>query len=579
MAAKDSSSEVEAFVNRWIVDYYVSLAVELFENKQYDAVVSLKEVLDSVLARCVAPTDLLPVKIRIFEFLCHIIDGEKPDTHQSTTPLESALMLLESMSQDYHMPQQDFNNVCTSLKEMMVGILIKNKMFDKAKEMVNKHFPKSMFEKKAIFMRLINKKSKMHEVIEQIDFQRFREEMLTFCRSICTFGVPFLHKAAKQLIDQKFVRGNGEAGGSDELEEAGPSSDAPICTVQFVIRKHTIIQKTRLEAAFKALAASSVEIPFTKLEEEVESEEQARTNNLSLRLLPSPKKGTNGDSEQDEFFHRDSGSPMEASPADQPPQTDASTEKQAGLPPITAPKLRDKQPYTVARLVVEPDSQGSSQFPTESQEPESDVTTEEPPQSPAINNKKDPQSRETDRRDNITRSRKAKSKRLPSESEETESPCRTPVQEPRKRLASVPSSKDPEAIRIMDSSMDSSDEMFPPSPGPRTSSTPHKDSPQDQGPSHSKWKQLYRAAKESKEVWSDEESYFNSRKGSRNESTLSNSGKKKKWSNSETEKLKEGVRKFGEGNWTKIKSYYNFTNRTNVNLKDRWRTLKKLNMV
>lgn len=52
-----------------------------------------------------------------------------------------------------------------------------------------------------------------------------------------------------------------------------------------------------------------------------------------------------------------------------------------------------------------------------------------------------------------------------------------------------------------------------------------------------------------------------------------------KWSDSETKMLEEGVKMFGEGNWNKIREYYDFNGRTNVNLKDRWRTMKKLYMV
>ncbi|XP_034413245.1 telomeric repeat binding factor a [Cyclopterus lumpus] len=627
------NAEVEASVNRWIVDYYSFLALELFKNQKYAEFCDVRDLLHSVLVRPLESTDVLQTKIRVLQFLSRINDGEhfdlsfEPD--ESLTPLESALMVLENIMQEcsMSMPQQDFEKVCTSLKETIVALFIKNNLFDKAKEVLKKHFPKSMVGKKAIFLGLIKKKSNVHKVIEQIDFQQFKEEMLAFCQSLCPFTVPFLHTAATSLIDKRLAAQDVNASGPDEQDESVPLPRQQIHTIQFVPCKHTIIQRSRLEMAHKALAAGAGagERTFAQLEEEVEEEEQARKENLSRRLSPAPRKGSM-DSEQDGLFQRDSGSPMEASPADQTPQTDAVPQTESGWLSKTPSGLRNRHLNTVARLVVEPDSQGSSQCTAASQEKEADVGTEEPPQSPAILDK-DSQSlgadneisipvRKIPRRaikicsrastslaesstdseedhhgsvagrdipvgkhqNRLLCSNSTKSAQPASDSEEEPQEslalCKTPVRKHRKQLAS----KVPEAVCITDSSLDSSPER----PVPQTSSTPNKDAAQDEGPSHSKWKELFNTAKESKDTWSDEESNFGSRKNNElaNESTISNSGhRKRKWSECETMKLKEGVKKFGEGNWTKIKSYYSFNDRTNVNLKDRWRTMKKLNII
>ncbi|CAN0033513.1 unnamed protein product [Lampetra fluviatilis] len=78
-----------------------------------------------------------------------------------------------------------------------------------------------------------------------------------------------------------------------------------------------------------------------------------------------------------------------------------------------------------------------------------------------------------------------------------------------------------------------------------------------------------------KDEWSDEEDLFGPSKVAGRQSKFGSSAKKKKmWTETETQCLKEGVVKFGVGNWSKIKRHYSLS-RTTVQLKDRWRNISK----
>lgn len=55
-----------------------------------------------------------------------------------------------------------------------------------------------------------------------------------------------------------------------------------------------------------------------------------------------------------------------------------------------------------------------------------------------------------------------------------------------------------------------------------------------------------------------------------------NNTKRQRWTEEETQYLKMGVKMFGEGQWKQIKEHFSkeLSYRTNVQIKDRWRTLQ-----
>ncbi|XP_071423361.1 telomeric repeat-binding factor 2 isoform X2 [Pithys albifrons albifrons] len=86
---------------------------------------------------------------------------------------------------------------------------------------------------------------------------------------------------------------------------------------------------------------------------------------------------------------------------------------------------------------------------------------------------------------------------------------------------------------------------------------------------------------EEKDSWSEEDELFADieLETDNNHTNRRFGSKKQKWTIQESEWIKEGVKKFGEGHWKAICQKYPFQNRTPVMIKDRWRTMKKLGIL
>uniref|UniRef100_A0A669AWM3 Telomere repeat-binding factor dimerisation domain-containing protein n=1 Tax=Oreochromis niloticus TaxID=8128 RepID=A0A669AWM3_ORENI len=101
---------IESVVNGWLVDYYFFLAVEFFKNEQYEDFCAIIDILDCKY-NPLPSTDDIAMKFRVLQFISRINEGENLgvsfEMDVPSTPLESALMLLEKISQEFSIPQQD----------------------------------------------------------------------------------------------------------------------------------------------------------------------------------------------------------------------------------------------------------------------------------------------------------------------------------------------------------------------------------------------------------------------------------------------------------------------------------------
>ncbi|XP_055767919.1 telomeric repeat-binding factor 2-like [Salvelinus fontinalis] len=375
-ASEDRGLDVECVVNRWMVDYYVSVAFEAFKNEQDTDFCEIRDILQCHLVRPLEANDATPKKIRAIQFLARINDGDKLDfsfdSQEDLTPLESALSVLDSIREELPVPQKDVDRVQKSIREMLVIVCLKNQAFDKAKEVLMKYFPKSMVGKKAIFLGLVNKRSSEHSVLQQVTYQQFKQEMLLFCESLFPYAHPFLSRAARQLMVKRQEAGQGAEEG-DCPSDPQPEDHLVPATEEKASRHKpsppspppggVLLTRSQLMAVYTALAEELKEpMTFAELEEEVEMEvmEENAGKGVAvvdqeeplLHLSESPRQGSDAVLEQEvPRSQRDSDSPMEASPADLVPPAD--------LAPGPQWKSRG-WPHTIARLVMEPDSQDST---------------------------------------------------------------------------------------------------------------------------------------------------------------------------------------------------------------------------
>ncbi|XP_051544676.1 telomeric repeat binding factor a isoform X1 [Myxocyprinus asiaticus] len=601
----------EQIVNRWALDFYVFKAFNAFRNGDYTAFTEFTDIIESLAVRPVDGNKEVIVKLRFMQFLSLVNNGDKLGI---TLTLESALNVLESLCRDMSVPQKHHEHLHNSITEMLIKVCIKSGEFERAEEMLNKHFHRGVdfTAKRKLFVNLIRKRCCSHSVLQLSSYTEFKQDMLDFIERIYSVPQPFLSTMLQRSGGLCVVRSRDELY-STPPEQTSPSKStqhgsecSPSGPVQVSMQQLRLVYSTLSEQF-------GVSVPFCQLQQEVESEalqENRRVSSpeLHLSLSETPR-------EQSERL--DVGEVM----------------KQDGEHSSTPSRYAD---MTISRLVLEEDSQHSDDdiIPQEEESQVNNVSHDTP--APLMQTDRigsdgasvsEPQTGDSSpasvcrkhiRRRIVSESESDSSEQLPevqssTPARHTRDPSSPPPvsrtitdkQHQNRRIVSESESDLSEQLPEVQSSTPAYHTRDPSSPPPvsRTitdkqhqnrivseseseqhaqvqSSTPahhmHDPSPASISRAHTVKQRKKRARWQDVSGthvdWSDEESLFIAAPSKERQT-------RRKWTVEESDWLKKGVALYGEGKWGKIHSAFPFKGRTAVNLKDRWRTMKNQNVV
>nr|XP_009685302.1 PREDICTED: telomeric repeat-binding factor 2 [Struthio camelus australis] len=492
-------------------------------------------------ALLVRPLEKEPVVaqlLRIMQFLSRIEEGENLDCtfdkESELTPLESAIGILELIQKEFSVAERKIESVQKMVKEAAVIICIKNREFDKASKIVRRHMGKDHSSQKmrTELLSIIREKNLAHPVITNFSYKSFQRSVFQFVEAYVDDSEPLLmmkktlnsERAEEPKCPAAPESANGARDPAAALEPSKSGKDPagapkPEERAKDVVGAPEPVERTEERAGASKLIEAAANISE-------ESQEPMEISKQPAAAAPGPTEVSSKNLER------------------QPSGT---------VTTYGISVLREA-------FKILSDSQDSDALFTKLDE--TDISF--PKQlSPSVSHR-------TKRR-----------KEVENQDCEISEPPEIPHKGKRLLTISKLVMEQDSQCSELSESPDSSQEPVV-SSASRPSVQKSHDQPvstKNPKPRKARWNSSF--GEEEKDVWSEEDDLFSdaaSLEMNSHNSTVFGS-KKQKWTMQESEWIKEGVKKFGEGRWKSICQKYPFRNRTAVMIKDRWRTMKKLGIL
>ncbi|XP_051661570.1 telomeric repeat-binding factor 2 isoform X1 [Manacus candei] len=552
----------EETVNGWVLQFYFHRAMEAYRFGRHREFRQLRDIMQALLVRPLDKEPAVAQMLRIMQLLSRIEEGENLDCtfdkESELTPLESALAVLELVHKEFSMPEKTMETVQKMVKEAAVIVCIKNKEFDKASKIVKRHMgkdPKNQ-KKRNEWLAVIREKNLSHPKVKNFSYKDFQQNMFEFLKIYVDDSEPLLLTVMKKTLNLEHI---------DEpksLSMTPKSGDGPKD------------QTATPEASGRAEGPTGAPEPAGAAEEP-EGAASPAERAAHPSVAPEAMEGGSG-------------------PAAAPEPMEVATDPAATPDHLTAEPdvLKDTpEPVKIAKepAAVTAELPGVSTRDAERQPPgavtscgisvlrEAFKILSDSQDSDALFTKLD----ETDftfpkQLSPSVSHRTKRQKEVENQDSEISDPPEIPHKS--KRLFTISKlvmETDNQSSKSSESPDSSQEPVVSSASRPRPVQKLHDQPVTTESAKSFQGRWNSSRGVEEKDSWSEEDELFSDAASVGTNNTTVFNSKKQKWTIQESEWIKQGVKKFGEGRWKAICQKYPFQNRTAVMIKDRWRTMKK----
>ncbi|XP_050167454.1 telomeric repeat-binding factor 2 isoform X3 [Myiozetetes cayanensis] len=508
----------EETVNGWVLQFYFHRAMQAYRSGRHREFRQLRDIMQALLVRPLDKEPAVAQMLRIMQLLSRVEEGENLDCtfdkESELTPLESALTVLELVHKEFSMPEKTMETVQKMVKEAAVIVCIKNKEFDKASKIVKRHMGKDSKnqKKRNEWLAVIREKNFSHPKVKNFSYKDFQQSIFELLKVYVDDSEPLLLTVMKKTLN---VEHTDEP---ESLSVTPKSADGPKD------------QTAAPEDSGRAEGPAGAPEPAGAAEEP-EGAASPVERAAHPTVAPEAMEGASGPAAAPESME------VATDPAATP---DHLTAEPDVLKDIPEPVEIAKEPATkVAAELPEVSTRDSERTKRRKEVENQDSEISDPPEIPHKGKRLFTISELVMEADNQS----SKSSESPDSSQE---PVVSSASRPRpvQKLHDQPVTT--ESAKYGASALWSFQRRWNSSRG-----------------------------REEKDSWSEEDDLFSDGASIGTNNSTIFSSKKQKWTIQESEWIKQGVKKFGEGRWKAICQTYPFQNRTAVMIKDRWRTMKK----